>query len=139
LPPRAQLPTCFHALARARPTSLPAIRCGMQATCCLSASAIGTSTNTPPHVPNSDPLGDKHHSRPDDDASCETPPAKLSQARGQTEKLRTSPHSSSRLPEWIYPNLFDSDAPCHQLAPRVGWRPTRSGRAAIRPSQRDTS
>jgi len=83
LPPRAQLPARFHTLTRARPTSpwLFTMTRGPHAACWLLQ--LGHPRT---HLRTSQILGGRVTSTttpPGSDASGETPPAKLSQARGQ--------------------------------------------------------
>jgi hypothetical protein len=131
-PPKAQLPTCFHARTstNARLSYLPGSHQSSWATCRPPTSAIVRSTSTPPSPP--DPR------RFPATANCCAPrqhhPCGQHQPDfprlGVVRSSSANPRRSDRSPQRIYPNLIDPDTSCRELVPDSNW--IESNPAAVR-------
>lgn len=105
----------------ARPTRLPAIRRGRQATCRSLASATECPSNTPPGLPAF---------RCPSAASCVSneqlnpcgPTGRTFSGQGSLGSHRVDPHQDDRSPWWIYPNLTGPGTPCRSPVPSLVWK-----------------
>jgi len=122
--PRAQLPTCVHAPTRETldPTAYRLFTGaeGPHAACQLLQRSVPRARHRTARTPVKTWQATFS---PNGNVPFEPSPTELPQVRGHLACLTAStPTTSDRSPQWIYPNLIGSGTPCHEIVPNGAWK-----------------